>query len=129
MPFDKVRLADMMAANDEYIDIDEIARRLGVVKRTVERLLEVYARKLKKSRRRQGRKFLYHWADILWYAKVHSGVEKENIPAIRNKRQNTNEQLKEKIKEITDMLKRLEDKHEALRQEQNAGHIDEEPPF
>jgi len=107
MPYNKVKLAEMTATIEEYIDIDEIARRLEVTKRTVERLTERYAKKLKKSRKRKGRKIQYLWSDILKYAKVYTGLEKENISAIRNKRQDTKERLKEQIGEFKEENKRL----------------------
>jgi len=74
MPFNKEKLAEMTAESEEYLDIGSIAERLGVVNRTIERLIEEYAKKLKKSKRRRGRKVLYLWADILWCAKVHTKI-------------------------------------------------------
>ena len=74
MPFNKLKLATMTAESEEYLDIGSIAKRLEVVNRTIERLIEEFAKKLKKSRRRSGRKILYLWADILWCAKVHTKI-------------------------------------------------------
>ena len=120
MPYDKLKLAEMTATNEEYIDKSEIAERLGVTKRTVERLIEEYARKLRKSRRRQGRKMIYLWADILRYAKIHTGIEKENIPSPSIKKAYT----KQRIQELEAENKRL---RESLDCQQTAE--DMEPPF
>jgi hypothetical protein len=74
----------MSATNDELIDIESIAERFRVDKRTVERLIEKYAKKLTKNRRSQSRKILYRWADVLMCAKIHTGVEveKENVSRV-----------------------------------------------
>jgi DNA-binding transcriptional ArsR family regulator len=85
---------------EEFVDIDTIAERFGVHHRTIERLIEEYARKLKKSRRRQGRKILYRWADILKVAKHHTGVEKEHIPSRAIKRAYTKQRIKELEAEV-----------------------------
>ena len=72
MPYNKSKLAEMTAEREEYLDIGSIAERLEVSQREIERLIEEFSKILKKSRRRSGRKFLYLWADILWYAKAHT---------------------------------------------------------
>ena len=95
MSYNKSRLAAMTAESEEFISKDEIARRFGVTKRTVERLIERYARKLKKSRRRQGRKILYLWAKVLWCAKLYTKIEKENIPSPSIKREFTKQRVRE----------------------------------
>jgi len=100
MPFNKMKLAEMTATSEEYIDNNEIAERLEVTKRTVERLIEVYAKKLKKSKQRQGRKILYRWADILRCAKIHTGIEKENIPSVAIERAYTKQRVMELEAEV-----------------------------
>jgi len=72
MPFNKLKLSEMTAVNEEYLDIGCIAERCEVSNRTIERLIEEFTKNLKKSRRRSGRKILYLWVDILWCAKVHT---------------------------------------------------------
>ena len=111
MPYDKMKLAEMTATGEEYIGYDDIAKRLGVVNRTVERLIEVYAKKLKESRRWQGRKILYLWTDILKYAKIHNKIEKEDIPSVAIKRAFT----KQRGKELETEVKRLKEENEELR--------------
>jgi hypothetical protein len=112
MPFDKLKLADMTATSDEYIDIEGIAERCDVCKRTAERLIEKYAKKLKKSRQRQGRKILYLWSDILYYAKVHMEIEKENAPSGAIQRAYRKQMIKDRDAEI----ERLKDEIERLKQ-------------
>jgi len=86
MPYNKLSLAEMMAESEEYLDIGSIAERLGVVNRTIERLFEVFAKKLKKSRRRSGRNFVYLWSDVLQCAKIHTRIESEATPSVAIKR-------------------------------------------
>jgi len=100
MPFNKLKLAEMTATNEEYLDIGSIAERLGVVNRTIERLLEVFAKKLKKSKRRSGRKILYLWSDILKCAKIHTGVETESVPSVAIKKAYTLQRVKELEAEV-----------------------------
>ena len=100
MPYNKTRLAEMTATSEEYVDIDGIAERLDVVNRTVERLVERYAKKLKKSRKRHGRKILYLWSDILKYVKIHTGIEREGIPSVAIKRAYTKQRVKELEAEV-----------------------------
>jgi len=87
MPYNRVKLAEMTTTNDEYLDLDEIAKRLEVTKRTIERLVEEYAKKLKRSKRRNGRKFLYLWADMLMCAKIHTKLERDKTPSPSIKKQ------------------------------------------
>ena len=114
MPYSKVKLAEMTATGEEYIDIDGIAERFGVVPRTVERLIEVYAKKLKKSRKRQGRKILYKWADLLKYAKIYNKVENDDTPSVAIKRAYT----KQRVKELEAENERLKKEVDMQRQEQ-----------
>ena len=109
MPYNKLSLAEMMAESEEYLDIGNIAERLGVVNRTIERLIEVFAKKLKKSRRRQGHKIVYQWADVLECAKVHMKIESEGTPSAAITRAYTKQRIKE-----------LEAEVERLKQEKNS---------
>ena len=110
MPYNRVKLAEMTATNEEYVDIGEIARRLGVVNRTVERLIERYARRLKKSRKRQGRKILYIWADILKCAKIYNRIEREDVPSVAIKRAYT----RQMVQKLEADVKRLQEENEKL---------------
>ena len=110
MPYNKLKLAEMTAESEEYLDIDSIAERLEVVNRTIERLIEVYAKKLKKSKRRSGHKILYQWADILKCAKIHKGIEGEGVPARAIEKAYTKQRVKE-----------LEAEIERLKNEQSGG--------
>ena len=110
MPYNKTKLAEMTATNEEYIDIDGIAERLDVVNRTVERLIERYAKKLKKSRKRSGRKILYLWSEILKYAKIYNKVEKEDIPSVAIKRAYT----KQRVQELEAEVERLQEENAKL---------------
>ena len=110
MPYNKEKLATMTATCEEYVDIDEIAERLEVVNRTVERLIERYAKKLMKSRKRQSRKILHLWADILKYAKIHTGIDREGIPSVAIKRAYTKQRIKELELENERLRKELDDK-------------------
>ena len=113
MPFDIESLSAMTAESEEYLDIDSIAERLGVSSRTIERLIERFARKLKKSRRRQSRKILYRWADVLKYAKIHTGIEKENAPSVAIERPYT----KQRVKELEAEVERLTQENNQLNSE------------
>jgi len=110
MPFNKLKLAEMTAESEEYLDIGSIAKRLEVVNRTIERLIEKFAKKLKKSRRRQGRKILYLWSDVLQCAKIHTRVEIESIPSVAIKKAYT----KQRVRELQAEVERL--KHEKSNQ-------------
>ena len=116
MPYNKLKLAAMTATENEYIDKETIAERLGVTLRTVERLLEEYARELKKSRCRHGRKMKYLWADVLRHAKFHTGIEKENNPSVTIKRAYTKQRVQELEAEVARLKKELEN----VRQETGA---------
>jgi len=118
MPFNKPHLAAMTVTSEEYIDKDEIAKRLNVVGRTVERLIERYKKRLTKNGRRSGRKNLYLWADILKYAKDYIGIEKENVPSGAIKKAYTKQRLKE-----------LEEENARLRQEVASLRSTEEDSF
>ena len=78
MPYNKLSLSEITVENEEYLDIDSIAERLEVSNRTIERLIEEFAKKLKKSRRRRGRKIVYLWTDVLESAKVHTKTDNKN---------------------------------------------------
>jgi len=107
MPFNKVKLAAMTTTSEEYISKEEIAERFDVTKRTVERLVEVFAKKLKKSKQRQGRKILYLWADILQCAKTHIGIVKEDIPSVAIERAYT----KQRVIELEAEVRRLREEN------------------
>jgi transposase-like protein len=117
MPYNKSSLAAMTATSEEYIDIEDAVQRLKVSKRTVERLVEEYAKKLKKSRRSHGRKILYQWADVLQCAKIHTGIEKENVPSVAIRRAYT----KQYAKELEAENERLKNEVDVLRQEASDG--------
>lgn len=78
MPYNKLSLSEITVESEEYLDIDSIAERLEVSNRTIERLIEEFAKKLKKSRRRRGRKIVYLWTDVLESAKVHTKTDNKN---------------------------------------------------
>jgi uncharacterized protein YceH (UPF0502 family) len=103
MPYNELELSAMTATCEEYIDIGDVAMRLHVDKRTAERLIEEYAKKLKKSRKWQGRKFLYLWADVLHCAKIHVGIENEGVPSASN----TKAYMKQRIEELEAEVERL----------------------
>ena len=103
MPFDKLSLAAMTATDEEFIDKVEIANRLAVTERTVERLIEKFRRKLRKHSRRQGRKIAYLWSDVLKYAKIYAGIERENVPSAAIMRAYS----KQRIKELESEIERL----------------------
>ena len=105
MPFNKLKLAAMTATDEEYLCLEGIAERLEVTKRTIERLTEKFAKKLKKSRRRCGRKIVYLWSDILKCAKIYARVENENVPSRTIQRAYT----KQRIKELEAENERLKD--------------------
>jgi hypothetical protein len=110
MPYNKLRLAAMMATDEEYIDTETIAERCEVHKRTIERLFEVFAKKLKKSRRRSGRKIVYLWSDVLHCAKIHKGIESEGTPSVAIKRAYTKQRIKEleaEVERLTQENKRI----------------------
>ena len=99
MPYNKSSLAEM-TVSDEFLDKEELAERLAVDKRTVERLIKKYAKKLKKSKRRRGRKIEYLWSDILMCARLHTGIEKKIIPSVSIERAYTKQRVKELEAEI-----------------------------
>lgn len=103
MPFDRASLAAMVVEDDEYVNKEQIAERLGVTPRTVERLIEANTKTLKKYRRRKGRKVIYLWSEVLRCAKIHVGIEKVNGPSLSMKRACT----KQRILELEDEVKRL----------------------
>ena len=103
MPFNKLKLAEMTADSEEYLDIDSIAERLEVVNRTIERLIEVFAKKLKKSKRRSGHKILYLWSDILQCAKIHMKIEREGTPSVAI----TRPYMEQRVKELEAEIERL----------------------
>ena len=113
MPFDIESLSAMTAEGEEYLDIDSIAKRLGVSSRTVERVIERFARKLKKSKRRQSRKILYRWSDVLKCAKIHTEIESENVPSGAIKRAYT----KQRVKELEAEVERLTQENNQLNSE------------
>jgi hypothetical protein len=115
MPYNKLELAAMTATSDELLDIEGIAKRLEVDNRTVERLIEKYAKKLKKSRWRRGRKIMYQWADILRCAKLHTGIEKEDAPSVAIMRAFT----KQRVKELEAEVERLNNVNGVQRQRVN----------
>jgi transposase len=100
MPFDKLRIAAMTAEDEEYIDIETIAERFGVTKRTVERLIENFKKKLKKSRWRRGRKIAYLWSDVLKCARIHTKIETEGTPSGAIKRAYTKQRIRELEAEV-----------------------------
>jgi len=103
MPFDKLSLAGMTAVNEEYLDIGSIAERFTVHNRTIKRLIEEFAKKLKRHRRRRGREFLYLWSDILKCAKIHLGIEQDEVPSVTIKKAFT----KQRVKELEAVVERL----------------------
>jgi len=94
MKLNKEKLAAMTATSEELVDKTEIAERFGVSKRTVERLIEANARILRKSRRRQGRKMMYPWSDVLKCARIHTGIEQESISSTAIKKAYTKQQVR-----------------------------------
>ena len=109
MPFDPTKLAAMTAESEEYLDLDNLAERLGVSSRTVERLVEAFSKKLKRSRRRRGHRMFYLWSEVLHCAKLHTGVETENAPSVTIRKRYT----KQRIKELEAELERLRQENEA----------------
>ena len=109
MPYNKLKIAAMTATSEEFIDKNEIAKRLELHKRTVERLIERYQKRLK-NRQRRSRKIVYLWADILKCAKIYLGIKKENIPSVAIKKAFTKQRIKE-----------LELENERLRNESGSG--------
>jgi hypothetical protein len=139
MPYEKVGLATMVATSDEYVNKEEIAQRLNVHNRTVERLFERYMKKLKKSRRRRGRKIEYLWSDVLECAKIHTGIEKDKTPStsIRKlfKKQQylqelevENEKLKVEYQQLWNQYQWLLKENERLQSENNR-LMNERVPF
>ena len=100
MPFDEVKLAAMTAKSEEYVGKEEIAEQFGVTKRTVERLIEKFSKRLKKSRRRQGRRIEYRWADVLRCARIHTGIERESVPSVTIRTAYTKQRVKELEAEV-----------------------------
>lgn len=103
MPYNELKLAELTTTCEEYIDKDEIAKRLGVVKRTVERLIEAYRKKLKHWRRR-GKVLEYLWSDILKCAKIHKGIENENVPSVAIKRACMKQRIKDHVAEAVRLI-------------------------
>ena len=113
MPFDPTKLAAMTAESEEYLDLDSLAERLGVVNRTIERLIEDYAKKLKRSRRRRGHKMFYLWSEVLHCAKLHVGIEKEHVPSGAVKQAYTKQRIREleaEVEHLTQENNRLQSK-------------------
>lgn len=104
MPFDKLKLAAMTVTDEEHVSIEEIAERLDVHLRTVERLIEKHRKKLK-NWRRQGHKKLYLWSDVLKCAKIHKEIECDDTPSVAVKRAYTRQRIKEleaEVERLTD---------------------------
>jgi len=114
MPFNKLSVAAMTAESVEYLDLDNLAERLEVSNRTIERLIKVFAKKLKKNRRRRGRTMEYLWSDILKCAKLYLGIETESTPSIAVKRGYT----KQRVKELEAEVDRLTQENNRLQSEQ-----------
>ena len=109
MPFEKLSLAAMTATSDEYVCTEGIAERFDVSKRTIERLIERFAKKLRKSRRRRGRTIEYLWSDVLQCAKTYTGIiEKENVPSVAIKKAYTKQRVKELEAEVERLKKEIE---------------------
>ena len=105
----------MTVEDEEYLDTGSLAERLEVCSRTIERLIDDYAKKLKRSRRRQGHKIVYLWSEVLHCAKLHTGIETENAPSVAVKRAYT----KQRIKELEAEVERLRQENEAQQQPNN----------
>lgn len=93
MPYDRNALATMTANDpEEFVNIKQIAERLDIDERSVQRLAERFKVKLKKhgcSRLENGkRKTAYRWAAILECAKIHVGLLEEGKPSRTVKRMN-----------------------------------------
>ena len=86
MPFNKPDIICLSNETVEYVNKEQIATLFGVALRTVERLIEVYIKKLKRNRRKRGRKWEYYWPDVLRCVKLHKGLAKEVIPSMTIKR-------------------------------------------
>ena len=99
MPFNKLKLVAMTTTDEEYLCLDEIAERCEVHKRTVERVIEKFRKKLKHWRRR-GKTKEYLWSDVLKYAKIHAGIEKENVPSGAIQRAYTKQRINELEAEV-----------------------------
>ena len=107
MPFDEEKLATLTATSEEHLDKEEIAERLGVTIRTVERLIEAFAKPLKRNRRRKSRKWLYLWADVLYCARIHTGLEKEYVPSAAIRKAYTKQRAHELEAEIERLKKMI----------------------
>ena len=99
MPFNKADILCMSTDTEEYLSVEEIAGRFGVSERTIDRVIEKYAKKLKKNQRREGRKKLYFWPDVLKCVKLHKGLAKEETPSVTIKKKHTKQRLAELEKE------------------------------
>ena len=116
MPFDKLKLSTM-TASEEYVSIDEIAIRLGVTERTVERLTERFRKKLKASRRKRGRKIEYRWSDVLRCAKIYTGIEAVLSGASRTAH------AKQRVQELEAEIERLRQEIDVLQSEKEVQEI------
>ena len=66
---------------------------------------KVFAKKLKKSKRRSGYKILYLWSDILRCAKIHMKIEREGTSSVAITRPYTEQRVKELEAEIERLKK------------------------
>ena len=78
MPFNKAVLAAMTAETGVFVTKAQIAKRLEVSQRTVERLIYVHGQKITQAHIRNCRKILYCWPSVLEYAKIYAGVYRES---------------------------------------------------
>ena len=115
MPFNKLRIAAMTAESEEYLDTGTIAKRCEVSERTIERLIEVFAKKLKKNRRRRGRTIEYLWSDVLRCVKIRTGVETEGGPSVAVERAYS----KQRVQELKAEVERLTRENNRLQSEGN----------
>ena len=99
MPFNKADVLCLSNGSAEYVSIEQIATMFGVTFRTVERLIEAHKKTLKKNHRRDGRKKLYFWPDVLKCVKLHKGLAKEETPSVTIKKKHTKQRLAELEKE------------------------------
>ena len=93
MPYDHAKLAAMNADDpEEYLTKEQIAKRLGIHSRNVERLVERFQEKLRRNQRPKiengKRKVSYRWTVILECAKIHTGLLEIETPSKAVKRAN-----------------------------------------
>lgn len=116
----------MTAEEGEFVDKEQIAERLGVTPRTIERLIQANAKTLNKRLQRDGAKKKYLLSEILRCARIHVGIEKENGPSASMKREYTKQwilNLGAEIEQLRNYIEHLQGENVHLKQLLNSKNV------